>query len=421
MKRTDIKRRPLADTVLASLDPEAKEYRENYGSDRLYFVVSPNGRKRWELRFKKPTGAWSWMGLGGYPEVPAKRAREKAREATELLEQGIDPVGQKVEAAAAEAKARQNLFSAAAEAWYEQKTREGLSESTLDKMRTYLDKDILPALGHLQVDEVTRKDCAKLQAGIEARDAHNVAKKVRGWLQRIFSHAIARGLCENNPASELLVIAAPAPETQQYPHLLEHELPDFLHAMRESKSRTIALTAAWMAIRTASRPGMVRHAEWTELDLAKAEWTVPAAKMKMRRDFVVPLSTQLVAQLLELQRFTGAGRYLFPGVGPKNPVISENTIGNVFALVGYKGRLVGHGTRHTASTLLREHEWHRDFVEVQLAHKEEGVSGVYNKAQYLRQRREMMQWYSDYLDALEAGTAADSAQEFAKRVRRGDA
>lgn len=236
MKRTDIKRRPLADTVLSSLDPEAKEYRENYGTDRLYLVVSPNGRKRWELRFKKQTGAWSWMGLGGYPEVSAKRAREKARDAIDLIDQGIDPVGQKATAAAAEAKAKakakQNLFWTAAETWYGQKTREGLSASTLEKMRTYLDKDILPALGHLQVDEVTRKDCARLQAGIEARDAHNVAKKVRGWLQRIFSHAIARGLCENNPASELLVIAAPAPETQQYPHLLEHELPDFLHAMR---------------------------------------------------------------------------------------------------------------------------------------------------------------------------------------------
>lgn len=102
-------------------------------------------------------------------------------------------------------------------------------------------------------------------------------------------------------------------------------------------------------------------------------------------------------------------------------MISENTIGNVFALVGYKGRLVGHGTRHTASTLLREHEWHKDFVEVQLAHKEEGVSGVYNKAQYLRQRREMMQWYNDYLEALDVGTATAQADTFSRRVRRGDA
>lgn len=190
--------------------------------------------------------------------------------------------------------------------------------------------------------------------------------------------------------------------------------------MRGSRSRTIALAAAWMAIRTASRPGMVRYAEWTELDLAKTEWTVPTAKMKMRRDFVVPLSTQLVDQMKELQCFTGDGRYLFPGVGPKTPVISENTIGNVFALVGYKGRLVGHGTRHTASTLLREHEWHKDFVEVQLAHKEEGVSGVYKKAQYLRQRREMTQWYSDYLDALDLGTASNRSDAFSRCVRRGN-
>ena len=155
------------------------------------------------------------MRLGGYPEVSAERAREKAHNAIELVDRGIDPVGQTATASAAEgrakAKAKANLFCTAAETWYEHKIREGLSASTLDKIRTYLDRDILPALGHLQVDEVTRKNCARLQVGIEARVAHNVAKKVRGWLQRIFSHAIARGLCENNPASELLVIAAPAP------------------------------------------------------------------------------------------------------------------------------------------------------------------------------------------------------------------
>lgn len=416
MKRTDIKRRPLADTVLASLEPEAKEYRETYGVDRIYFVVSPNGRKRWELRYKKANGKWSFMGLGGYPEVSAKKAREKAGQAITLIDQGVDPVEKKVSDVEHAAKSLHTTFRAAAESWYDKKSKEGLAEGTLGKVRTYLDKDILPALGDKQLDEITRRDCAALQQSFERRDAHNVAKKARGWLNKIFSFAIASGLTENNPASELLVVAAPAPATQQYPHLLEPELPEFMRAMRRSTSRLIARTAAWMTLWTASRPGMVRYAEWADIDLEAGLWSISGEKMKMRRDHVVPLCTQLVAALRELSELTGRSKWLFPGIGSSTPVISENTIGKVFASAGYKGRLVGHGTRHTASTLLREHEWHKDFVEAQLAHKEAGVSGVYNKAAYLRQRRRMMQWYADFLDALEAGMTEEHREQFKRRA-----
>lgn len=143
---------------------------------------------------------------------------------------------------------------------------------------------------------------------------------------------------------------------------------------------------------------------------------IPAAKMKMRRDHHVPLCTQAVAALIELRNMTGQSRYLFPGIGPKQPVMSENTINHSFAKIGYARKLVGHGTRHTASTLLREHEWIKDHVESQLAHKEDGISGVYNKARYLPQRRHMMQWYADYLEALAEGITKEKADDFAARV-----
>lgn len=416
MKRSDIKRRPLADTVLASLEAEAKEYREGYGIDRLYFVVSANGRKRWELRHKKADGKWTWLGLGGYPEVSAKRAREKASDVAGLVESGIDPIQHKQSSKKVEAETEESLFRSAAEAWYLKKVKDGRADATLSKIRTYLDKDILPALGAMPLLEITRRHCAALQSSIEDRQAHNVAKKTRGWLKEIFSQAIARGLCENNPASELLAIAAEAPSTEQHPHLLEHELPAFLKAMKKSTSRLGARTAAWLTIWTASRPGMIRWAEWSEFNLDDATWIIPAAKMKMRRDHHVPLCTQAVASLIELRNMTGQSRYLFPGIGPKQPVMSENTINHSFAKIGYARKLVGHGTRHTASTLLREHEWIKDHVESQLAHKEDGISGVYNKARYLPQRRHMMQWYADYLEALAEGMTKEKADDFAARV-----
>jgi len=203
--------------------------------------------------------------------------------------------------------------------------------------------------------------------------------KIRVALRQIFSQAIARGLCENNPASELVTIATKTPPAKHYPHLLEPELPAFLRALRMSTSRTPARTATWLCLWTASRPGMVRFAEWVEIDFDNALWTIPAEKMKTRRDHVVPLSRQALEALHELHRITGRGRYLFPGIGAKQPVISENTINLTLRKIGYRNRLVGHGTRHTASTLLREHGWEKDHVEAQLAHKEAGVSGIYNR------------------------------------------
>lgn len=411
MKRSEIKRRPLADTTLASLEPEPTAYREQDG-DGLYFRVKPNGTKSWELRYKKPDGKWSWHGLGGYPDLSGAMAREKAREAKRLVSSGTDPVQHKIAQREAKEAASANTFAAAAEYWFQRKAQDGRAASTLRLMRGYLDNDVLPVLGDKLLTEITRRDCADLQERIEARGALNTRDKIRVALRQIFSQAIARGLCENNPASELGAIAAPTPKAKQYPHLLEPELPTFLQALRRSTSRTPARVATWLVLWTASRPGVVRYAEWTEIDFDRALWSILADKMKTRRDHVTPLCRQALEALRELHRMTGRGRYLFPGIGAKKPVISENTINLTLNKVGYKGRLVGHGSRHTASTLLREHGWEKDFVEAQLAHKEQGVAGVYNQVAYLEQRRAMLQWYADYLDALEAGMTPAQRADF---------
>lgn len=202
MKRADIKRRPLADTTLAGLEPESKEYRELDGNG-LYFRVKPDGGKSWQLRYKRPAGNWAWMGLGGYPEVSGALARDKAAELRKVVSSGADPLEQKRSAKAAIDAARTRTFRAAAEAWLKAKEEKGLAPSTLNKIRTYLDKDILPALGDKPLDEITRTDCAELQASLEARNAHNVAEKCRTWINQIFGRAIGLGLTENDPGSRL--------------------------------------------------------------------------------------------------------------------------------------------------------------------------------------------------------------------------
>ena len=395
MKRSQIKRRPLADTVLSSLEPEDKDYRELDG-DGLYFRVKKNGAKSWNLRYKKSDGKWSWLGLGGFPAVSGKAARQKAQELRSLASDGVDLASIKNN----DTPKPCYLFSDAAESWFKRKEASGRAPNTLKQMRRYLDKDILPLLGGKDITLIKRQECVAVQERLEGRDAHDVAVKVRVWIGQIFSEAIARGLCEMNPASELKHIAAPAPERKHYPHLLEDELPAFLRALDQSPSRKITVAAIKMTLLTASRPGMVRHAEWSEIDLDQATWTIDKQKMKMRRDYVTPLPRQLVELLRDVHEITGIYRYVFPGTGHRNSMMSENTINRALGAIGYKGRLVGHGARHTASTLLREHGWNRDYVEAQLAHKEAGVAGVYNQAIYLEQRREMMQWYADYLDKL---------------------
>ncbi|CCG37618.1 phage integrase family protein [Xanthomonas citri pv. mangiferaeindicae LMG 941] len=395
--------------------PRAKPYGIADGSG-LFLWVMPDAQKYWHFRYRI-NGKQPRISLGVYPTVSLQLAREKAHEARLLVARGIDPGRKRKDDRRLSIETRTNLFKDAAQDWFKAKQEAGRSTSTLDKMRIYLDKDILPVLGNKYLPEVSRADCVEVQTRIEKRGALNVSKKARGWLREIFSRAIAKGRCELNPASELRFVAKEAPRSKPYPHLLEPELPDFLRALEASTSRPINRIAAWMELWTACRPGMIRLAEWSEIDLKQATWIVSAEKMKMRRRHVTPLPTQLVEQLELLHQLTGRHQYLFPGIGTKNPTISENTINNVFRLIGYKGRIVGHGGRHTASTLLREHNWAKQLVDAQLSHKEKGTAGDYNHAIYLKQRRAMMQWYADYLDALKAGLTPAQREAFARRVQ----
>lgn len=416
MKRTAIKRRPLADTVLASLEPESKEYREAYGTDRLYFVVSPTGRKRWEVRYKRAsTGRWTWLGLGAYPDVPAKVARKSALAIAEQVAMGIDPLKERQQSRANATNGTMTPWRVTAEEWYKHKVDQGYANNTLRNMRRWLDNDALPILGKIPVSRVTRAECVRVQQRVEDRNALVFAEKARGWLRDIFRYAIAHDRCELNPASDLDVVAAKQKASIPFAHLLEKDLPAFLKALRNAPSGPVVRTAAWTVVRTASRPGMVRWMHWDEIDLKGAVWTISAEKMKSNRDHLMPLSRQTIEDLRAIKPFAGRSGYVFPG-RDSSPVISHSAINNCFSLIGFDGRMTGHGSRHTAKTLLSEHGWPRDWSEMQLAHALPGLEGVYNRAQWFKQRVVMMQWYADYLDALEAGITDEQIKWFDAQV-----
>jgi len=399
---------PLTDLTIKKLSPKEKPYRVS-DEKGLVLQVHPNGSKYWQVRYRF-RGKEKLLSLGVYPELSLAGARAKRDEARKLVAEGCDPCAAKKQR---KQTSQSTVFSAVADAWHKFNTPKWAT-STADKCRACLDNDILPVLGEKLLEEITPADTAAVIEPIERRGSHNIAKKARQWLRRIFSYAIAKGLTEKNPASDLNEIAAKAPKTKHHPYLVEADLPEFLRAVRSYHGRVITATAAWLVILTANRPGVVRFAEWREFDLEEAVWEIPADKMKMRRPHLVPLPRQAVAMLKELHKLTGSYEYVFPGQGGygerQGETISECTINQAFARLGYKGRMTGHGSRHTASTLLHEHGWDSKLIDAQLSHKnnskDEGapsVRGEYNHAIYIPQRREMMQWYADYLDQLAAG------------------
>ncbi|WP_445157670.1 tyrosine-type recombinase/integrase [Halomonas sp. E14] len=412
--------------MLSKLEPEEKEYRESYGVDRLYFVVAPSGRKRWEVRFKKPaTGRWAWMGIGTYPDVTAKAARAAAQDIADKVADGIDPVQKRREERTGEG--RMGPFSITAKAWLKHRVEDGVfGPDTEYQARTALENDIIPVLGSIPISKVARADCAKVQRRIEARGALSRAKKCRIWLRDIFDYAHSLDRCDTNPATSLHVSSkAPGP-SKPFPFLREEELPDFLRKLRHTSSGPLVAAASWITLYLSTRPGMVRWMYWPEIDLKEALWHIPAEKMKSRRDYVTPLPRQVVELLKEVRPLAGEDGQVFPNRnyrknrklanGRTNKVLAVGSINKCLSTMGYGGRMTGHGSRHTAKTLLTEHGWPRDWSEMQLAHSLPGTEDTYNQARLLKWRRVMMQWYADYLDALEAGISEEKVEWFDAQV-----
>lgn len=391
----------LTEAAVKQAKPAAKPF-TLFDSHGLFLLVQPNGGKWWRLKYRH-NGKAGLLSLGTYPDIGLKQARQQRQDARKLLADGVDPSEQR-KADKAEAKAaRGNSFAALAEAWYNRKAKEW-APATAAKVRTYLDRDLIPALGNRPIAEVRRRDLIEVLAKIEQRGALNIAKKCREWLSGIFRYALVAEVIEANPATDLHIVAAIGAPTRHYPHLPETELPDFMHALDGYGGDPGTVRAIKLLLLTGCRPGELRGAPWAEIDLDTATWTIPAARMKMRRDHVIPLPAQAVELLREQAALTGHRALIFSNRDKPLLPISENTMGQALNRMGYKGRQTAHGFRHLISTALNERGYNRDWIETQLSHGDDNaIRAVYNKAEYLDQRREMMQDWADHLDALRRG------------------
>ena len=369
----------------------------------LYLEFAPKGGKWWRLKYRFG-GKEKRFSLGVYPHVTLKQARERRDEAKKLLANGIDPSVQRKASNAAVTERAANSFEAIAREWFASFSRKWVKGHS-DKVLRRLEHNVFPYLGARPIAEITTRELLVVLRKVEGRGAIETAHRTKQNCSQVFRYAVATGRAERDPTVELRGALTPVRE-RHHPSITDPKaIGALLRAIVGYDGSLVTRCALRLAPLTFVRPGELRRAEWPEFDFDKAEWRIPAERMKMREQHIVPLSTQAVAVLMELQPLTGRNRYVFPGARTNGRPMSENTVNAALRRLGYASdQMTGHGFRSMASTLLNEQGWHRDAIERQLAHAErDNVRAAYNYAEHLPERRRMMQAWSDYLDTLANG------------------
>ncbi len=373
-----------------------------FDSGGLFLHVQPNGRKYWRLKYRFNRKE-KLMALGTYPEVSLADARRARDQAKEQLRNYIDPVNERrlkklfVEQSAA------NTFSVLTLEWWE-KQKGRWSKDHSNRVLSSLKKEVFPFIGNRPISEIEPPEVLYVIRKIEDRRALDVASRVLQRCSAVFRYAVQTGRAKYNPASELSG-ALETRKVKHQPSLPRSELPEFLQRLREYDGFLQTRYALKLLLLTFVRPGELRFAQWSEFDFDAAEWRIAAERMKMKSEHIVPLSTQALDVLRQQQQISWQYELVFPGERDWRKPISENTLGFAIYRLGYKGRATAHGFRATASSILNEQGFNRDAIERQLSHQERNkVRGAYtHHAEYLNDRRKMMQWWADYLDQLEQG------------------
>lgn len=392
--------RKLTDAAIRNAKPKSRPYKMGAGRG-LLLLVNPDGSKYWRMRYRFG-GKEQSISLGVYPHVGLKAAESKLAEARSLLEQDINPSEQRRERKLALRLVVARTFGQASQDWYDHNLPRW-KPATAEKVRQYLDKDMLPALGRRPLASITPLELGAVVEKIEARKAMNVAKKTRQWLQAIFAFANAKGLTSTNPAQHLGAIARPAPPPQNRAHITHAELPAFLDALDAYQGSPLTKICTKLLLWTANRPGVTRSLKWSELDLDAGLWTIAKGREGMKKGYahVTPLPRQAVAALRELEPITGGYPFVFVGRNDPDTPMSDGAIATMLKSIGYGGKQTSHGFRHLVSTALNEMGFEADWIERQLAHGDpDEIRGTYNKAIYLEPRRKMMQAWADHLDDL---------------------
>ncbi|GAB6038189.1 tyrosine-type recombinase/integrase [Fundidesulfovibrio butyratiphilus] len=391
---------PLTDAAVRNAKPKEKAFKLSDGGG-LYLEVLPSGGKSWRMKYRFG-GQEKRLVFGLWPDVSLKQARQHRDDARALVAEGVDP-SEKRKQDKAEAEKAVATFEVVARDWHARQVAVW-TKPHADKIIRRLERYLFPAFGAAPITDLRAPDILAPLRVLEGLGRNDTAKRLRQYCEAVFAYAIAEGRATLNAAAGLEKVLSP--------HVVQHRaaitdpkgVAGLLRAI-EGYDGPLTRAALQMAACCFTRPGELRRAEWAEFDLEAAEWRIPAEKMKRRLPHVVPLSRQVLVILEELRPITGEGRFVFPSYQTPGRAMSKMTLAAALRRLGYtKDEMTAHGFRSTASTLLRECGFPHHLIETQLAHVTgNSVSRAYDRAQYLPERRKMMQAWADYLDALKAG------------------
>jgi len=394
----------LTDTKLRNAKPKDRPYKLADGGG-LYIEVFPNGSKHWRLKYRRVGGSETRVSLGPYPQVTLADVRLKREELKKELRDGLDPAFERRMEKARRLEAAENSFEAVANEWLDKFAARRTEEHT-ERMRRRFERDIFPFIGRRPIGELTAQQLLMALRKIEARGAIETAHRARGDCGAVFRYAVATGRAQRDISTDLRG-ALEIPASRNFAAITDPaEVGALLRAIDVYKGTPEVRAALQLAPLTFVRPGELRNAEWSEIDLDAAEWNIPAAKMKMRMPHLVPLSSQAITIFADLKAIAGRGRYAFPSARSQQRPMSDVAVLAALRRMGYSTEeMTGHGFRATARTILDEVLGFRpDVIEHQLAHAVKDPNGrAYNRTSHLPERRKMMQAWADYLDSLRAG------------------
>ncbi|MEM6822851.1 MAG: integrase arm-type DNA-binding domain-containing protein [Verrucomicrobiota bacterium] len=386
----------LTDAKIRSAKPRTTEYRLKDG-EGLFLLVYPSGNKYWQLRYRFLDKEKS-LSLGRYPRVTLSEARDRKIRQLRQLGEGKDPSAVRKEEKILAVFRDRNSFGAVTQEWLE-RNRAVWTPRHADRVEQRLHNHILPRLGKRPIGEVLPLELLAVIQEIENSGAVYTAHRSLQMCGAIFNFAIITGRAQHNVTIGLQKALRPHRE-KHYPAFHSDELPNFLAALERVETREQNRLAFKILLYTAVRTGELRLSKWSDVNLEKGEWRIRAETTKMRVEHFVHLSRQVKELFAELRKLTAHQEWVFPTIcGYRHKVMSENTINDMISRMGYKGWIVGHGFRSLFSTVLNEKGFNRDAIERQLAHMERNnVRAAYNRAEYLDERKTLMEWWADFLD-----------------------
>ncbi|WP_455887664.1 integrase domain-containing protein [Pseudomonas rustica] len=398
----------LSDRQLKAVKATGKDFVLSDG-DGLQLRVRASGSMMWNFNYREPlTRSRINMALGPYPDLSLANARKKAVEARELLALGIDPKVQRDEVRQAKLAETEHTFEKVVTAWFELK-KDSVTPAYAEDIWRSLALHVLPDLKTTPLSEITAPMVIKILRPIEAKGSLETVKRLSQRLNEIMTYGVNAGLIHSNPLNGIRAVFK-KPKKENMAALPPEELPELmLEIANASIKRTTRCLIEWQ-LHTMTRPVEAATTRWVDIDFERRVWTIPPERMKKRRPHSIPLSDQAVALLESLKTHNGHREYVFPS--DRNPRTHANSQTANMALkrMGFQDRLVSHGMRSMASTILNEHGWDPELIEVALAHVDKDeVRSAYNRADYIERRRPMMAWWSEYIQKAATGSLLASA------------